>query len=142
MFWKVQVWVQGGMASAWSTTARCSRGPLKPEDWKGKWIGRDGGESGAVRRYSVPNRVRELAAAVVTRCETLRGRFWGLKDAAVDHGLSRKPILLEHRGRRAPQEQESSLSSLLHQAILMMQGAEHRSLHKAVTGWQLVSVAA
>ena len=41
-----------------------------------------------------------------------------------------------------PQKWSSSLSGLLHQAILMMQAAKHRRLHNTVTGGQLVSVAA
>ena len=41
-----------------------------------------------------------------------------------------------------PQEQETSLSGLLHQAALMMQAARHRRLPHAITGGQLVSVIA
>ena len=41
VWWRVMVWDQAGQASAWSETARWSMGLLKPEDWKGKWIGRD-----------------------------------------------------------------------------------------------------
>ena len=37
---------------------------------------------------------------------------------------------------------KSSLSDLLHQAILMMQAAKQRRLHNTVTGGQLVSVVA
>jgi alpha-L-rhamnosidase len=40
-FWKVQVWDQQGRASAWSPVATWSMGLLAPQDWQGKWIGRD-----------------------------------------------------------------------------------------------------
>lgn len=38
-FWKVRVWDQQGHGSAWSTPAKWSIGPLRPEDWKASWIG-------------------------------------------------------------------------------------------------------
>lgn len=38
-FWKVRVWDRSGQPSAWSQPASWSMGLLKPEDWKGKWIG-------------------------------------------------------------------------------------------------------
>ncbi len=41
VWWRVMVWDQDGQPSSWSETARWSMGLLKPEDWKGKWIGRD-----------------------------------------------------------------------------------------------------
>lgn len=41
VWWRVMVWDQDGRPSAWSETARWSMGLLRPEDWKGKWIGRD-----------------------------------------------------------------------------------------------------
>ena len=44
-------------------------------------------------------------------------------------------------GTCGPQKQKSSLSRLLHQAILMMQAGKHRRLHDVVTR-QLVSVVA
>ncbi len=37
--WKVRVWDQEGKASAWSAPARFVTGKMKPEDWKGQWIG-------------------------------------------------------------------------------------------------------
>ena len=40
-----------------------------------------------VRRSSVPNRISNLALAAVTRYETSRGRFRGLKDASAGCGL-------------------------------------------------------
>jgi alpha-L-rhamnosidase len=40
-YWRVQVWDQAGAASAWSAPAHWSMGLLKPDDWKGKWIGLD-----------------------------------------------------------------------------------------------------
>jgi alpha-L-rhamnosidase len=42
-WWKVRVWDQAGQPSPWSQPARWSMGLLKPEDWKAKWIGWDGG---------------------------------------------------------------------------------------------------
>jgi hypothetical protein len=41
-----------------------------------------------------------------------------------------------------PQRRKPSLSSLLHQEILMMQAAKHGRLHNAQAAWQLVSVTA
>jgi len=46
-FWKVQVWDQAGKASEWSQPAEWSMGLLGPEDWRGRWIGRE--ESGVVK---------------------------------------------------------------------------------------------
>ena len=37
--WKVRVWDQAGKASAWSAPARFVTGKMKPDDWKGQWIG-------------------------------------------------------------------------------------------------------
>ena len=51
-FWKVQVWDQHGMPSGWSAAARWSMGLLQPEDWKGKWIGRD--ETGLYKNPGSP----------------------------------------------------------------------------------------
>jgi alpha-L-rhamnosidase len=39
--WKVQVWDQDGKPAAWSDAAQWTMGLLRPEDWRGKWIGRD-----------------------------------------------------------------------------------------------------
>ena len=58
-FWKVQVWDQDGQASEWSQPARWSMGLLRPEDWQGKWIGRE--ESGVVQDPGSPYRVLEGA---------------------------------------------------------------------------------
>jgi alpha-L-rhamnosidase len=44
VWWKVRVWDDHGNPSAWSEPAFWSMGLLKAEDWKGKWIGLDGGE--------------------------------------------------------------------------------------------------
>ncbi len=44
VWWKVRVWDDAGKPSSWSEPALWSMGLLKPEDWKGKWIGLDGGE--------------------------------------------------------------------------------------------------
>ena len=51
-FWKVEVWDQAGHSSGWSKTAAWSMGLLKPEDWKGKWIGLD--EPGLYKRPGSP----------------------------------------------------------------------------------------
>ena len=51
-FWKVEAWDQAGHASGWSKTATWSMGLLKPEDWKGKWIGLD--ETGLYKRPGSP----------------------------------------------------------------------------------------
>ncbi len=40
-FWRVKVWDERGQESDWSATARWSMGLLRPEDWRGKWIGKD-----------------------------------------------------------------------------------------------------
>jgi len=39
--WKVRVWDQDGNVSAWSPCAVWSLGLLKPDDWRGQWIGQD-----------------------------------------------------------------------------------------------------
>jgi alpha-L-rhamnosidase len=44
VWWKVRVWDNDANPSAWSEPARWSMGPLDASDWKGKWIGLDGGE--------------------------------------------------------------------------------------------------
>ncbi len=44
-YWKVRIWDNHGKASAWSKPAFWSMGLLEPSDWKGKWIGFDGGEN-------------------------------------------------------------------------------------------------
>jgi alpha-L-rhamnosidase len=44
VWWKVRVWDDQGKPSDWSEPAFWSMGLLKAEDWKGKWIGLDGGE--------------------------------------------------------------------------------------------------
>lgn len=44
-FWKVRIWDKKGRASAWSAPAMWSMGLLAPEDWRGKWIGLEQGES-------------------------------------------------------------------------------------------------
>jgi alpha-L-rhamnosidase len=44
VWWKVRVWDDAGKPSAWSEPAFWSMGLLKAEDWKGKWIGFEGGE--------------------------------------------------------------------------------------------------
>jgi len=44
VWWKVRVWDNDANPSAWSEPARWSMGLLDASDWKGKWIGLDGGE--------------------------------------------------------------------------------------------------
>jgi alpha-L-rhamnosidase len=44
VWWKVRVWDNNGKASDWSEPAFWSMGLLKAEDWKGKWIGLEGGD--------------------------------------------------------------------------------------------------
>jgi len=44
VWWKVQIWDNGREASEWSEAAQWSMGLLAASDWKGKWIGFDGGE--------------------------------------------------------------------------------------------------
>ncbi len=39
VYWKVTIWENGDQASAWSTPASFSVGPLQPADWKAAWIG-------------------------------------------------------------------------------------------------------
>jgi len=47
VWWKVRVWDDQEKPSAWSAPAFWSMGLLKPEDWRGKWIGLEGGEGKA-----------------------------------------------------------------------------------------------
>ena len=42
-FWKVRIWDADGRVSPWSETAHWSMGLLAPGDWRGEWIGLDGG---------------------------------------------------------------------------------------------------
>ena len=44
-FWKVRVWNGGNEASAWSEPSHWSMGLLSPDEWKGSWIGLDGGDA-------------------------------------------------------------------------------------------------
>jgi len=44
VWWKVRVWDNDAKPSAWSEPGRWSMGLLAASDWKGKWIGLDGGE--------------------------------------------------------------------------------------------------
>jgi alpha-L-rhamnosidase len=44
VWWSVRVWNNAGRPSPWSEPAFWSMGLLRPEDWKGRWIGLDGGE--------------------------------------------------------------------------------------------------
>jgi alpha-L-rhamnosidase len=44
VWWKVRVWDRAGTVSSWSETAFWSMGMLSRADWKGQWIGLDGGE--------------------------------------------------------------------------------------------------
>ena len=44
-YWKARVWDQDGRVSDWSAPARWTMGLLRPDDWKGRWIGRDEVES-------------------------------------------------------------------------------------------------
>ena len=39
LFWKVRAWDRDGRESGWSQPAMWTMGLLKPEDWKGQWIG-------------------------------------------------------------------------------------------------------
>ena len=43
-WWKVRVWDDAGKPTAWSEPAFWSMGMLKAADWKGEWIGLEGGE--------------------------------------------------------------------------------------------------
>jgi alpha-L-rhamnosidase len=43
VWWKVRVWDRPGSVSPWSETASWSMGLLDRADWKGRWIGLDGG---------------------------------------------------------------------------------------------------
>lgn len=44
VWWKVRTWDQSGTPSSWSDSAYWSMGLLSKGDWKGKWIGQNGGE--------------------------------------------------------------------------------------------------
>ncbi len=57
--WKVQVWDQDGQASEWSKPAQWTMGLLEPQDWHGKWIGRE--EIGVVKDPASPYAALERA---------------------------------------------------------------------------------
>ena len=59
VLWKVEVWDQNGQPSGWSAPAEWSMGLLRPEDWQGKWIGRE--ESEPVHDPASPYAVLEKA---------------------------------------------------------------------------------
>ena len=42
-YWKVQVWDKDGRQSAWSSTGVWTMALLSQEEWRGQWIGKDGG---------------------------------------------------------------------------------------------------
>lgn len=44
VWWKVRVWSKSGRVSPWSQTGFWTMGLLRRTDWKGQWIGLDGGE--------------------------------------------------------------------------------------------------
>ncbi len=43
-WWRVRVWDGNRVRSDWSEPAQWSMGLLRPDDWRAKWIGLDGGE--------------------------------------------------------------------------------------------------
>jgi len=45
--WKVRVWDGNGTVSDWSQTAEWTMGIIVPQDWRGKWIGREEKASGS-----------------------------------------------------------------------------------------------
>jgi alpha-L-rhamnosidase len=51
-WWKVRVWDESGKVSPWSRPAQWSMGLLDKADWKGNWIGLDGGE-GKPQAYGI-----------------------------------------------------------------------------------------
>jgi alpha-L-rhamnosidase len=55
-YWKVRVWDRDGRESAWSDPAMWTMGLLKPEDWKGRWIG-----SPTAADYAAKNKKEEPA---------------------------------------------------------------------------------
>ncbi len=50
VWWRVMVWDQDGVASAWSETAHWTMGILDTAEWKAEWIG-----AGEIRDYRHPN---------------------------------------------------------------------------------------
>ncbi|MEI6603688.1 MAG: alpha-L-rhamnosidase N-terminal domain-containing protein [Verrucomicrobiota bacterium] len=72
--WKARVWLDDGMAPAWSQPAMWTMGLLKPGDWQGKWIGLD-------RHDGSP-------AAVDPEQRRLPARYLR-RDFAVDKGIAR-----------------------------------------------------
>ncbi len=43
-FWRVRVWDEANRMSRWSAVSQWNMGLLHPEDWRGQWIGLDGGD--------------------------------------------------------------------------------------------------
>jgi hypothetical protein len=56
----------------------------------------------------------------------------GLTGSLVDYGAVPAIVLARFHVTCSPQKENSSLSGLLHQAVLVMQAAKHRRLHNAV----------
>jgi len=60
-WWTVRLWDREGKRTAWSQPARFTTGKLKPEDWRGQWIGAD-----QVLPPDSPEARREVGAAIHT----------------------------------------------------------------------------
>ena len=75
--WKARVWLDDGMAPAWSQPAMWTMGLLKPGDWQGKWIGLDRHDGSAA---AVDPEQRRLPARYLRR------------DFAVDKGIARATV--------------------------------------------------
>jgi alpha-L-rhamnosidase len=64
VFWKVRVWDRGGQPSPWSSPATWTMGLMKPDEWKGIWIGSPAATETLLLRKSFDVR-RGLRRAVV-----------------------------------------------------------------------------
>ena len=64
-WWKVMVWDAADRASRWSEPAYWEMGMLKPDDWRGEWIGYPDASTPFLRReFTVPGRIDEARAYI------------------------------------------------------------------------------
>ncbi len=97
-FWKVRIWDQDGHASDWSAPADWTMGLLRPEDWHGKWIGREetAAPAGPPVEHRLPARLlrKEFAVEKKVRRATVYYSGLGLSELYLngakvgDHVLS------------------------------------------------------
>jgi alpha-L-rhamnosidase len=67
--WKVRVWDKDGQSTAWSEPATFLTGKVRPDDWRGKWIGPDLAPRAALAGTSIKPRPAHQHGAIYLRKE-------------------------------------------------------------------------